>query len=378
MKQPNTVEECLNIIQRIKENRWCERYIPQLEKVERYVRGEITSSELLESSGDQQADNLMKGIVFRVLNKAINYQEKDIHYYVELPQDMFFNRLNAPCILAGKVKDIEITYNAMETVGPKRQKEGWPSFHDNHYIEITGDFSSIPEGTMLYDSDWFKIIAKYPNIHGRMYELEKSEYVPSHRGSTKAITFLDSISKTDSEIERYTSPDYNEDNHYYLGKEDAQHLPQEVIDSIEFEIPETYLPGGLVKSGEFGTFKDILDGKYIRREQSERTIIDVLKNRFRGISAIDKREMAFLESEKELILASLRNERAKLLGHYNYFEQTESEKWDQEARRHGYKSFREKIGLPEIEISEENQARIDEITRQIEEIEKNWEERTDG
>ena len=88
--------------------------------------------------------------------------------------------------------------------------------------------------------------------------------------------------------------------------------------------------------------------------------------------------MAFLESEKELILASLRNERAKLLGHYNYFEQTESEKWDQEARRHGYKSFREKIGLPEIEISEENQARIDEITRQIEEIEKNWEERTDG
>lgn len=381
MKQPNTIEECLNIIQRIKGNRWCEKYIPQLEKIERYVRGEITSSELLESSGDQQEDNLMKGIVFRVLNKVINYQEKDIHYYVELPQDMFFNRLNAPCILAGSLRDMKISYNSMETIGPKRQKEGWPSFADNHYIEITGDFSSIPEGAMLYYSDWFKIIAKYPYIHERMYNLEKNDYVQKYKDPTKSMTFLDSALKTDSDIQRNTNtnhPLYNEDNHYYVGKEDAQYLSQEVIDSIEFEIPETYLPGELVKKGEFGTFKDILEGKYIKRVQSEKTIIDILKNRFRGISIIDKKEMAFFESEKELTLANLRNERAKLLGHYNYFEQTRTEELDEKARRHGFKSFREEIGLPEREISEKNQARIDEITRQIEEIEKNWEERTDG
>lgn len=365
MKEPNSIEECLKVLEIIKANREYKGYMPLLEKIERYVRGEIKSSQLLKSSGDKNEDSLMRGIVFKVLNKIINYQEKDIRYYICLPRHSHYPFRDKYWIVAGRVNELGIPGDHMETVGPEILRKEKSKFMNNDFIEITGDFSSIPAGTILSESDWWKIIAKYPHIHRCIWSDEKFSERLYMTNSEDVKTFLEVVSETESRIEN------GMDSH----DNGSECLPQEVIDSIEFEIPEIYLPIKLVRTGEFGTFKDILEGKYINRPAPESQIIDVLRKRFRGVSAIDKGSMAFLESEKELMLARLRNERARLLGFYNYAGQLSNESWDEKAKQEGAKSFRDQYGLPERKVSPENQAKIEEITKQIEEIERNWDER---
>ena len=244
----------LDTLLKIKNNKWCSNWLPQLEKIEQFVKGNITPQELM-----QNTDDTMKGIIYYTLNKIINYEEKDIRHYIELPQDMFFNTMNAKCIIAGKLEGININFNEMKTIGPKYIANGWPSFHDNNYIEIDGDFSQFPNGAMLFFSDWFRIISKYPNLAERMHYLTTNDYKFGRKN--KNISLEEVQQRVASEIQKYVSaPKDGEPNRFWMGKEEAKYLPQEVIDSISFVIPKEYVTIQQVLNSQFGTFEEILNG----------------------------------------------------------------------------------------------------------------------
>lgn len=253
----------LDTLLKIKNNKWCSYWLPQLEKIEQFVRGDITSQELMKN-----ADDTMKWLIYFTLNKTINYEEKDVRYYIELPKDMFFNTMDVKCILAGKTKGLNINYNEMKAIGPKHVAKSWPSFHDNHYIEIVGDFSRFPKGVMLYESDWFRIISKYSNLVERMYYLtiHDCEYGKKY----KDISLEEVQQRVTSKIQEYVSlPKDGEPHSFWFGKKEARYLPQEVIDSISFVIPKEYIKVQQVLDGQFGTFEEILEGSELLENAEE-------------------------------------------------------------------------------------------------------------
>lgn len=246
------MDKYLELLKKMKNSRWNEKYLPQLEKIEAYVKGEITQQELI-----SDADDITRGIIHLTINKILNYKEKEIKYYIKLPQDKYFNISNAPCILAGKIVDYEIISNSLETIGPEYHAKRWPSFHEQQYTEITGDFSKYPKGIMLYYSDWYKIISKYPNLHERMYYLTINDYEKNN----KNLTLEQVKENVNKQISKWkNAPQDSEPNIHWLGKEEAQYIPQEVIDSIKFVIPIEYLTKEQILSGEFGTFEEIAIG----------------------------------------------------------------------------------------------------------------------
>lgn len=249
------MDKYLDTLSKMKNNIWCHNYLPQLEKIEQFVKGEITPQELLEN-----ADDTMKGIIYYTINKIINYEEKDVRYYIELPQDMFFNTMGAPCIIAGKVKDVGINDNDVQTIGPNHFAKGWPTFNDGSRIEIVGDFSQFPNGVMLYHSDWYRIISKYPRLLERMYYLTVNDI---ENGSQNRDISLEEIQqKINTSIQTFTNGPRNVDARIeWSGKEEAQYLPPKVIDSIRFIIPREYLTVDQVLNSQFGTFQEILSGQ---------------------------------------------------------------------------------------------------------------------
>ena len=359
-RKPNNLEECLRVLSQIKESELSqEYYITQLEKIERYVRGEITSQELLVSSGNEKSDNLMKVIVYKVLNKIITFKDKDIRYYIQLPQDVCCNTSYWRSIVVAKIESIDIDSNHIKVFGPSSHKLQNATLCDDSWIEITGDFSDIPKGAMIHSSDWYKIISKYPKI----YEVIHS--ANAYESERYRVSFME----INEMLVKWACLDYDG------GKK--EYLTQEVIDSISYEIPTRYLPIELVKSGEFGSFQEILDGKYIPQQTQETPkiiLMSILRNRFREVlTTVTQKDIEFLRYEKDLILAKLKDEKAKLLGFYDYQDQLRSEEWDAESRKKGFKSFRDEHKIPgEKVIPEENQAKTIEITAQIEEIEWNW------
>lgn len=244
----------LDTLLKIKNNENCNNWLPQLEKIEQFVKGNITSQELM-----QDADNTMKGMIYYTLNKIINYEEKDVRYYIELPQNMFFDTANIKYIIAGKVEGVNVNFNEMKTIGPKYIAKNWPGFCDNYYIEVVGDFSQFPNGVMLFSSDWFKIISKYPNLIERMYYLITNDYEYGRKNKNISLEEVQQI--VTSEIQKHVSaPKDGEPKIHWRGKEEAQYLPQEVIDSISFVIPKEYVTVQQVLDGQFGTFEEILNG----------------------------------------------------------------------------------------------------------------------
>lgn len=279
----------LDLLSKIKECRWSEKYLPQLEKIELYVKGEITSQELMTG-----ADNTTKKIIYLTINKLLNYEERDVRYFVKLPQDMFFNTSNVPCILAGRVTDYEISDNHLETIGPSHYAKNWSGFYEKGYIEITGDFSKYPEGVMLFFSDWFKIISKYPNLYERMYNLTKEDY--EFRDKTKEMTFEQVKERVDRQISRGIN---SSDKSWWVGKEEAQYIPQEVIDSIKFIIPVEYLSVDQVLSGNFGTFEEVAKGiRTIEETREDETTVQ--QSDTQSEQPIDE-----LESEDDIIRVGL-------------------------------------------------------------------------
>lgn len=250
----------LDTLLKIKNGKYGSECLPELERIEQFVKGNITSQELI-----QNADNIMKYIIYHTLNKIINYEEKDVRYYIELPSDIFFNTTMPYCIFASKVEDLGYNLNITKNIGPKYISKYYPNFHEAHdyngkyYMEIVGDFSQFPKGVMLFRSDWFRIISKYPNLVEKLHYLTINNYELKEK--FRHISLEEIQQRVNSEILYQISvPKDGEPQIHWNGKEEAKYLPQEVIDSIKFVIPKEYVTMQQVSDGQFGTFEEILNG----------------------------------------------------------------------------------------------------------------------
>ena len=104
----------LDTLLKIKNGKYGNECLPELERIEQFVKGNITSQELM-----QNADDRMKYIIYHTLNKIINYEEKDIRYYIELPNGIFFDTTIPYCIWTSKVDELGINLNITKTIGQK-------------------------------------------------------------------------------------------------------------------------------------------------------------------------------------------------------------------------------------------------------------------
>lgn len=243
------MDKYIRILKQIQDNKWSKRYASTLASIEKYILGEITPNELLNEVPDSE-----KSIIFRVINKILNYKERDVRYYVQLPKDLFFGTKGKKCILVGKTKALNIDYDELTTIGPKVVQDTSLEFIDKNYIEITGNFSNYPEGVVLFESDWYKIISKYPKIHELMYKLTEDDFELNY--VFENITREESDRRVDEEISYKENLPLNMDIN-----EEATHLTQQTIDSIEFIIPKNYLKLSEIKNGNLRTFKQIVKSK---------------------------------------------------------------------------------------------------------------------
>ena len=78
------MDKYLKALNKIKACQRFEKYFPELEKVELYIKGKITPQELLAS----EDDNYKQGVIYYTINKVLNYEERDVRYYIELPQNI--------------------------------------------------------------------------------------------------------------------------------------------------------------------------------------------------------------------------------------------------------------------------------------------------
>lgn len=210
----------LEIFDKIKESKAYQRWCPKIERVEAYIKGQITSEELVEDT-----DDLTREAIYSVINKIISYEEKPVRYYIKsLTEDM-------PCIIAGEVEHLEINYNRARTIGPRAQRNEWSSFRDDRYTEITGNFSFMINGTML---SYMTLI--------RIWE----------ESLKKKFSLLDKLNALRKDL-------FGD----WSGKEDIFPLSQEIIDSIQLVEQKEYLTKEEVNSGYFGTFEEI-----VTREQT--------------------------------------------------------------------------------------------------------------
>lgn len=251
------MDKYLDILRKIKSDE-DESLHPLLEKLELYIKGEITPDELLEDP-----DNRMKGVIYYTINKILNYKDKEIRYYMRLPQDMFFNVSSGYNIIAAKIDKFKIQYNLVNVVGPNYFKQKRPSLCDNYYIEIDGDFSQIPNGVMLHDSDWVRIIKKYPYIIERMSYLMTNDEQFGHRYKNKSNDEMKQLVLNELQkfLEHREKIEAKGRFDTCLGWEEKQYLSQETIDSITFIQQIEYLTQEEVLNGTFGTFKEILNGQ---------------------------------------------------------------------------------------------------------------------
>jgi hypothetical protein len=213
------MEKYLEILNRIKESKLYQRWFLQLEKIEPYIKGEITSEELVKDTNDVEKHGICSAI-----NKIMTYEEKPVRYYIKLLSDYM------PCIIAGEVEFLEVTYNRISTIGPRAQRQEFPAFKDtDHFYEISGNFSSMPNGAMISYSDLMKIWEKNPNVKIGLFDILKA-----------------------------WKRDLTEE---WPGKEYTVSLNQEIIDSIQFVKPAQYLSLAEVQDGDFGTFEELLERK---------------------------------------------------------------------------------------------------------------------
>lgn len=244
----------LDLLEKFKNCKDNESDLPLIKKVESYVKGEITSKELIEG-----ADEFTIGKIQWVINDLLNYEEKDIRYYVELPQDMFFNNGEPDAIIAARERDYELGWVSLNTVGPEYEVKRNDWFFRRYFSEITGDFSKYPNGVMLYQSDWYRIIAKYPYLYERMHDLITDDY--EFRDKYKDLTTEQTKKIVDAQIaKKVNAPRDGEPRIHWAGKEFAEYLPQEVIDSIEFVVRTKFLSRDQILSGNFGTFEELVNG----------------------------------------------------------------------------------------------------------------------
>lgn len=231
------MDKYLETFYKIEPNECCKDCLPILKKIEKFLLGNISFNELLKN-----ADEKTKKVIIHVINKVINYTNKEVSYYVPLPSDEDFNIGIKHSILAGKVDKLEVYSNRILLQGPVQILNSKKVIYDNLYAEVTGDFDNCKNGLILTEADWYKIIAKYPYLNRRMQMLKLED-------ETTRL-FKKSCELADTEISLHMEP--------YL---EASTENQELIDSIEFIEKFSHLKHLDLENHSYDSFEDIIYGK---------------------------------------------------------------------------------------------------------------------
>ena len=220
-----------------------------VERLEQYAKGEIDSFGLVADLSPED-----KAKVYLGLNSMLNYRDVEVKYYIPRPLDMHLNNPECPAIIAGEEKDGDFRHTHVSRLGPSPLHEWWPGLYSAYFYELEGDFSSIPNGVVLYPSDWIRIVSKNPDLAESILNLMKNDYQEGYRHANATIE--DAQAKINKELD-WAQRDPDAKNVWYQGKDHAQHLPDEVIDSITIVRPVEYIKLEELIHGDFGTYQEL-------------------------------------------------------------------------------------------------------------------------
>ena len=220
-----------------------------IDRLEKYAKGEIDSLALLEGLGPED-----KAKVYLTLNAMLDYKEKEVRYFIPRPMDPYLNYSECPAISAGIEEKTDFRNVYVDRIGPEPINEWWGGLYSSYYYELDGDFSSIPNGAVIYPSDWIKIVSKNPDLAQTVFNLMKSDYEYGYKHPF--VTVDDAIAMIEKELKwAQNNPDAN--NVWYKGKEHAQHIPDEVIETISIVRPVERVTLEEIVRGDFGTYQEL-------------------------------------------------------------------------------------------------------------------------
>lgn len=217
------------------------------EDMRRYFRGEITSNELVKNANEEKILYIHK-----LINRVLNHKCGDTKYYIQLPVDIFFNTqesMASSYILACKLDDSYNNPHMLNIVGPSDYEYDTRYIED--YLEIDGDFSQIPNGVKLATCDYLQILKRYPNIIEHIIHLMKTDYQFSHHYVGKSDDEMHQLAL--EHLQRWFERYPKLDNHG-----ETLVLSKETIDSITFVDSVEYVTLDEIKSGNFGSFEELL------------------------------------------------------------------------------------------------------------------------
>lgn len=223
--------------------------------VGQYFKGEITPNELVSNANEETIH-----YIYRLINRVLNYRNKETRYYIKLPEDMFFNTQessNSSYILACRLDETFENPHMLNLIGPNDY--GYSTWFIEDYLEIDGNFSQIPNGTRLTTHDYLQIMKKYPNILEHISYLLKTDSKYSHEYTDKSDDEMHKFAIEHFQRWLGWHPKQDEDtSKVKANHEGVTTLSQETIDSITFVQPVEYVTLKEVKNGTFGSFEELL------------------------------------------------------------------------------------------------------------------------
>lgn len=223
--------------------------------VGQYFKGEITPNELVSNANEETIH-----YIYRLINRVLNYRNKETRYYIKLPEDIFFNTQessNSSYILACRLDETFENPHMLNLIGPNDY--GYSTWFIEDYLEIDGNFSQIPNGTRLTTHDYLQIMKKYPNILEHISYLLKTDSKYSHEYTDKSDDEMHKFAIEHFQRWLGWHPKQDEDtSKVKANHEGVTTLSQETIDSITFVQPVEYVTLKEVKNGTFGSFEELL------------------------------------------------------------------------------------------------------------------------
>lgn len=267
-----------------------------LNKIKAYVKGDITSKELIEET------NISNRIyIYLVINNLLNDSGNDIKYYIGVPISDLLSRGGDPYLYAAEVDETEMIYlysvgdEYIRVRGPLDEydilsaKIGMSKKIDiNHLnpemIEVVGNLSNYPNGALLSTTDWRIIVKTDPYFYERMYTKIVSE--PDYKSKNKCLEMEQVKKIIDKNAAKYSKDIYSYDLLSMKNNPpDDESLPKEKIDKnrrryisskeaakLKIRTHIDYLTLEEALSGEFGSFLQLIERS--KKEELPTTAID--------------------------------------------------------------------------------------------------------
>jgi len=215
-----------------------------------YVKGQLKDYELIKNVKSHDLD-----VFYTLMNNLISFNDEKIRYFIELPDKNFETKL-PKCILVGKLNSYQIFDNFYNTLGPIYIRKTLNFFDDHNFIQIRGNFSKIPKGALITTSDYFKIISKLPGFYDLMDFLINNpiDLRSQPKNEQEIIDYVNSSIRKGINTEEMSTPSEN-----WIITAYQTHLSDEIIDSIEFDKEVNFFSLEEILSGNFGTFKELIN-----------------------------------------------------------------------------------------------------------------------